>query len=48
MSKHNVTMSIDETLHFVESIPKLAKIIGEIGELTEAALMQTGFPETTF
>jgi hypothetical protein len=47
MSKHKVTMSLDETLHFVESIPKLAKIIGERGELTEAALTRAGFPETT-
>ena len=47
MSKHKVTMSLDETLHFVESIPKLAKIIGERGELTEATLTRAGFPETT-
>ena len=47
MSKHKVTMSLDETLHFVESISKLAKIIGERGVLTEAALKRAGFPETT-
>jgi hypothetical protein len=40
-------MTANENLSFVESIPKLAKIIGDKGQLTEAALTRCGLPETT-
>ena len=36
ISKHKVPMAADEKLHFVESIPKLARIIGDKGQLSEA------------
>jgi hypothetical protein len=47
ISKHKVPMAADEKLHFVESIPKLARIIGDKGQLSEAALTRAGLPETT-
>ena len=47
ISKHKVPMAADEKLHFVESIPKLARIIGDKGQLSDAALTRAGLPETT-
>ena len=37
-------MTEDERLHFVETIPKLAKVIADKGELNEAALTRVGLP----
>ena len=44
MDKHKVKMTEDERLHFVETIPNLAK---DKGELNEAALTRVGLPTTT-
>ena len=47
MDKHKVKMTEDERLHFVETIPKLAKVIADKGEFNEAALTRVGLPTTT-
>ena len=46
ISKHKVPMAADEKLHFVEYIHKLARIIGDKDQLSEAALTRAGLPET--
>ena len=48
ISKHKVLMEADEKLHFVESIPKMARIIGDKGQQhSKAALTCAGLPKTT-
>jgi len=47
MDKQNVKMKDNERLYFVETIPKLPKVIADKGELTEAALTRIGLPKTT-
>ena len=42
MDKQKVKMTDDERLHFVETIPKLAKVIPDKGELTDVALTRVG------
>jgi hypothetical protein len=47
ISKFRTNMTDSEKLQLIEALPKLAKVIGDKGELPEADLTRAGIPETT-
>ena len=47
ISKHKVIINEDEKLHFVETIPRLARVLEDKGQLSETAMTRLGLPEST-
>jgi len=47
ISEHKVIMNEDEKLHFVETIPRLARVLVDKGQLSETAMTRLGLPEST-